>query len=111
MMYAAGLTVREIAMRCHQHDNSIRLHLKVREQYWPGLKARHETALAGRGTDIPTTLWRRRHANVKQFVAENGRLPLVGIRNERNVAAWIASQRIAHDEGRGSGLGLDDSLG
>jgi len=99
MMYAAGLTVREIATWCHQHDNTVRLHLQVREGYWPGFRAAHEEALAARGPDRPTTGWRRRHSEAAAFVAEHGRLPDPGTCGERSLAAWITVQRLAYLRG------------
>lgn len=53
MMYAAGLTVREIADRCHQNCSTIHLHFRVREKYEPGFHARHEAALKARGLTGP----------------------------------------------------------
>lgn len=56
MMYAAGLTAREIADRCHQNVATIHAHFQSRERYEPGTRATHEAALAARGADRPTEL-------------------------------------------------------
>lgn len=48
MMYAAGLTVREIADRCHQNVATIHAHFQSRERYEPGTRAKHEAALEAR---------------------------------------------------------------
>lgn len=53
MMYAAGLTVREIADHCHCNVATIHLHLQVREKYTPGLHTTHAAALARRDPDPP----------------------------------------------------------
>lgn len=101
MMYAAGLTVREIADHCHQNVATVGLHLRVREQYSPGLRATHETALATRGAYRPTTQWRRRLREALEFQANHSRLPRAGGDDiERSLARWIADQRIAYLRGR-----------
>lgn len=99
-MYAAGLTVREIAELCHRHDNTIRLHLQVRERHQPWLRAQHQTSLADRGPDRPTTGWRRRLKEAQSFHAERRRLPSFdGDPAERSLHAWIAAQRRANKRG------------
>ncbi|GGM01007.1 hypothetical protein GCM10010038_33840 [Glutamicibacter protophormiae] len=101
MMYAAGLTVREIADRCRQNVATIRLHLSVREKYAPGLRATHEAALAGRGPDRPTTAWRRRLDEALAFQAAHQRLPSnSGEGVEGSLARWVANQRTAYLSGR-----------
>lgn len=99
MMYAAGLTVREIATWCHQHDNTVRLHLQMREKYQPGLRAIHAAASAARGPDRPTTGWRRRHSEAATFLADRGRLPDPSIPEELPLAAWVTVQRLAYLRG------------
>ena len=101
MMYAAGLTVREIADRCHQIVATVHLHLQVREKYSPGLRATHEAALARRDPDRPTTSWRRRLDEALAFHATNQRLPSSqGQAEEKSLAQWVASQRIAYQQGK-----------
>lgn len=101
MMYAAGLTVREIADRCHQIVATVHLHLQVREKYSPGLRATHEAALARRDPDRPTTSWRRRLDEVMEFHATNQRLPSSqGEAQEKSLAEWVASQRISYQKGK-----------
>lgn len=100
MMYAAGLTVREIARWCHQHDNTVRLHLQVRKKYWPDFQEMHEKALAARGSGLPTTGWRRRYEEAMEFLAHYGRLPdPSNSARERSLAAWITVQRLAARRG------------
>lgn len=100
MMYIAGLTVREIAHWCRQHDNTVRLHLQIREKYWPGFRSTHEAALAARGPARPTTAWRRRHAEATMFHIRNIRLPHHADTDERGLAAWITVQRTAYQQGQ-----------
>ena len=101
MMYQAGLTVREIADRCHQNVATVHLHLKVREKHQPGLRAAHEAALIERGPDRPSTKWRNRLEEVVQFQADFGRLPKSGGSSyEQRLFRWIAVQRRAFEQGR-----------
>lgn len=100
MMYAAGLTVREIADRCHHKRNTVHLHLQVREQYQPGLRAKHEAALAARDPDRPTTGWRRRLKEAQDFLAAHGRLPNHdGDPVEKALHSWMSEQRRAYQRG------------
>lgn len=101
MMYAAGLTVREIADRCHREVATIRLHLRVREKYDPGLHATHAIALASRDPDRPSTHWRQRLRDVLEFRAVNNRLPSNSAENvERSLARWVAVQRNSYKKGQ-----------
>lgn len=78
MMYTAGLTVREIAIRTNHHDNMVRLHLAKREQYRPGLRAKHEEALAARGDDIaspPRRSWPNTGGSPPSIIEGNGNWP------------------------------------
>lgn len=100
MMYAAGLTVREIADRCHANVATIHLHLRVREKYAPGLHATHVEALAGRDPDRPSTRWRQRLAEVLAFQETHQRMPSStagGV--EFSLAQWVALQRNAYRKG------------
>ena len=95
-MYAAGLTVREIADLAHHPRATVHRHLQVREQYSPGVRARHEAALAERGPNRPTTTWRRRLTECQAFLTEHGRLPArKGAEAERSLHSWLVIQR--HD--------------
>ncbi|KSU66694.1 hypothetical protein AS038_08530 [Arthrobacter sp. NIO-1057] len=99
-MYAAGLTVREIADRCHQIVATVHLHLQVREKYSPGLRATHEAALARRDPDRPTTSWRRRLDEALAFHTAHQRLPnSQGQAQEKSLAQWVANQRISYQQG------------
>lgn len=101
MMYAAGLTVREISDRCRQNVATVSLHLRVREKYSPGLRATHEAALAARGPDRPSTLWRKRLAEALAFQETYQRLPRTdGDGAERSLALWVADQRLSYMKGR-----------
>ncbi|PYI69831.1 hypothetical protein CVV68_01625 [Arthrobacter livingstonensis] len=93
--------MREIATWCHQHDTTVRLHLQVRDKYQPDLRTMHETALAARGNDRPTTGWRRRHAEAVDFVDDHGRLPDTNssIIAEQSLAGWITVQQLAANRG------------
>lgn len=100
LMYEAGLTVREISGRCDQKRNTIHLHLQVREQYQPGLRARHEAAFAARDPDSPTTAWRRRMKETENFLATHGRLPQYdGDPIEKSLHTWLSEQRRTHHRG------------
>lgn len=102
MMYAAGLTVREISDRCRQKVATVSLHLRVREKkYSPGLRATHEAALAARGPDRPSTLWRKRLTEALAFQETHQRLPRSdGDAVERSLAQWVADQRLSYTKGR-----------
>jgi len=59
-MHLAGLTAREIADLCHRGAATVHYHLQRREHYEPGFRGKHEAALAVRGKNRPSTIWRRR---------------------------------------------------
>lgn len=100
MMYTAGLTVKEIANRCHQNKATVALHLRVREKYSPGLRATHEAALAARDPDRPKTQWRNRLNEALEFQDTHQRLPRSdGDETERSLARWIAGQRNVYLKG------------
>jgi len=101
MMYAAGLTERAIADRCRQNVATVSLHLRVREKYSTGLRATHEAALAARGPDRPSTLWRKRLNEALAFQETHQRLPRTGGDEvERSLAQWVADQRLSYMKGR-----------
>lgn len=97
MMYAAGLTAREIADRCHQNVATIHVHFQARERYAPGTRAKHEDALAARGADRPTIRWRKKLAQVLDFQKIHSRLPHYdGDEAERQLHRWVLEQRRAY---------------
>lgn len=101
MMYAAGLTVREIADRCHGKVATIRLHLRVRQKYAPELHTIHAIALASRGPDRPSTQWRQRLSEALIFQETHHRLPRYSPEGvERSLARWVATQRNLYLKGR-----------
>jgi len=100
MMYAAGLTVREIADRCQANVATIHLHLRVREKYAPGLHNTHAAALANRDPDRPSTRWRQRFTEVLAFQETHYRLPSSTAEGvEFSLAQWVALQRNAYRKG------------
>lgn len=100
MMYESGLTVREIADRCQRKRNTVHRHLQAREHYQPGLRARHEAALAARDPDHPTTGWRRRLTEAEVFFTAHGRLPNSGgDQAEKSLHSWMSGQRRAYHRG------------
>lgn len=99
-MYATGLTVREIADRCHANVATVHLHLRVREKHAPGLNAAHAGALAERDPDRPSTRWRQRLADVLAFQDTHHRLPnSTAEGGEFSLAQWVALQRNAYRRG------------
>lgn len=100
MMYAAGLTVREIAHWCHANVATVHLHLRVREKYAPGLHATHTAALADRDPDRPSTRWRQRLNDVLAFQETHQRLPSsTAEAAEGSLGQWVALQRNAYQQG------------
>lgn len=94
MMYAVGLTVREISEHCKRDVATIHAHFQAREKYEPGTRERHEAALAARGPDRPSARWRSRLAEAKQFVAERDRMPESGGGEaEASLHGWLLEQR------------------
>lgn len=61
IMYAAGLTVREIADRVGWARSTVQRHLQVRESHIPGLRATHTVARAKRPPG-----WQRRSKQEQQ---------------------------------------------
>lgn len=97
MMYAAGLTAREIADRSHQNVATIHAHFQSRERYEPGTRATHEAALAAKGMDRPSAKWRRILADVLEFQKTHGRLPHYGgDETEQRLHRWVCRQRRAY---------------
>lgn len=114
-MYAAGLTVREIAEWCHANVATVHLHLRVREKYSPGVHEIHAAALARRDPNRPSTSWRKRLAEVLDFQEAHHRLPDSRAEDaEASLARWVALQRNAYRQGRMSAVKvilLDDLRG
>ncbi|MGP7815027.1 Helicase associated domain protein [Glutamicibacter soli] len=101
MMYAAGLTAREIADLCHQSVATVHVHLRVREKYTPGFKATHQAALNERDPDRPSARWRTRLNEVISFQATHDQLPSRdGDEHEKALFRWVAVQRRAYETGR-----------
>ncbi|WP_404289221.1 helicase associated domain-containing protein [Glutamicibacter arilaitensis] len=101
MMYSAGLTVREIIDRCHENVATIHAHLRVREKYSPGLRAKHEAALEARDPNRPTIKWRKRLKEALAFQAAQDRAPRSdGDATEQSLHQWIADQRRAYMKGQ-----------
>ncbi|PRB76643.1 hypothetical protein CQ012_06425 [Arthrobacter sp. MYb214] len=102
MMYAAGLTVREIADLCHANVATVHLHFRVREKYTPGVHEIHAVALGKRDPDRPSTRWRQRLSEVLTFQEAHHRLPdsRAEEEEERFLARWLATQRNAYRKGR-----------
>ena len=98
MMHAAGLTAREIADRCHQNFATIHAHFQTRERYEPGIRAKHEAALAARGANRPTTQWRKKLAEVLEFQKTHDRHPHHegDEESERRLHRWRLEQRRAY---------------
>ncbi|MGP5689972.1 hypothetical protein [Glutamicibacter ardleyensis] len=100
MMYAAGLTVREISDLSHWQCTTIHAHFQSRERYAPGTRAAHEAALDARGVDRPTVSWRKLLAEVLEFQEALGRLPHhKGDDTERRLHRWILNQGRAYRNG------------
>lgn len=101
MMCAAGLTVREIADLCRANVATVHMHLKVREEYAPGLQAIHNAALKDRVLDRPTTRLRKNLEDVISFHSTYGRLPRSnGETNERKLFNWVSDQRRKFEQGQ-----------
>lgn len=93
-MLLVGLTVREVAETCHRDVATVRYHLRRREHYDPGFRAKHEAAVTARENNLPSVFWRRRVHEVVAFQAEHGRLPrTTGGPTEQALQKWLATQR------------------
>lgn len=101
LMYSAGLTAREIADHCRGNIATVHRHLKNREKYQPGFKARHDKAAASRHSDKPSTQWRKRLACLVDFVEQNGRLPgHKDTPDEITLYRWLLNQRRSYVNGQ-----------
>ncbi|WP_190264505.1 Helicase associated domain protein [Glutamicibacter nicotianae] len=97
----AGITVREIAELCHRGPATIHYHLRRREHYEPGFRAKHEAAVATRNNNRPSSTWRRQATELAAFHAEHERLPRsTGDRGERSLHHWVAVQRKEFQSGQ-----------
>ena len=93
-MLLAGITVREIAELCHRGPATIHYHLRRRDHYEPGFRAKHETAVAARNKNRPSSTWRRQAKELAASHAERKRLPRsAGDQAERSLNHWLAAQR------------------
>lgn len=93
LMYAAGITVREIADRAGRNRSTVHKHLEIREQYSPGLRATHDAARADREPGWPTPSWRQRLSELKDFVDTNGRGPEASVSPEESALHyWVVHQ-------------------
>ncbi len=100
-MYAAGITVREIADVVKRPRATVQQHLLIREDYIPGLRATHETARDARVPDWPTRHWHIRMDELAAFVTAKGRQPMVRhpYDAESSLRYWLRRQRELHQEG------------
>lgn len=100
-MYAAGMTVQEIADYTQRARSTVHRHLQVRETYSTDLRALHEAAHAARNPGWPNTHWRRSYTAVQDFHRKHGRLPETTDGPERAaLAEWVARQRSLHRCGK-----------
>ncbi|WP_449372235.1 Helicase associated domain protein [Arthrobacter psychrolactophilus] len=101
-MYAAGLTVREIADVVKRPRTTIQQHLLIRERYYiPGLRAAFEAARDAREPDWPTRQWHGRLDELAAFVTTKGRIPMIRhpYDAESSLQNWLRRQRELHQEG------------
>lgn len=99
-MYAAGMTVQEIADYTHRARSTVHRHLQVREIYSTDLRAVHEAALAARDPGWPNTHWRRSYKAVQDFHRAHGRLPEASDGADKTaLEKWIARQRSLNRRG------------
>lgn len=101
LMYAAGLTVREIAEHCHAPRSTVQRHFQVWEEREPGQRAAHEAALAVRLKHDAARLWLQQLQVAQDFIDTTRRHPLSDSRrHEQAIYQWLSQQRKAHLEGR-----------
>lgn len=99
-MYAAGLTVREIAEHCHAPRSTVQRHLQVREGMEPGTRATHEEAYALRPQNGTDELWLKHLQATREFIEATGRQPQTqSHRLEQTLHRWLTQQRKARREG------------
>lgn len=100
LMYAAGLTAREIADLCGWSLSTVHFHLRRREKYQPGTQSKHVAALAARHPDRPSPRWRKQMTLMKEFSASRGRLPETSTNSDEiRLHAWLVSQRRSYTRG------------
>lgn len=94
-MYAAGISMPEIAALCHAKGNTVRLHFQVLERRQPGTRALHDAAAASRKHyDGPSAHWVNRLADVLSFKSTHGRLPESADEGEaKRLYSWVLTQR------------------
>lgn len=100
LMYAAGLTVAEIAEHCHAPLSTVQRHLQTWEEREPGQRAIHDEALAMRQPRKAAKRWLQQVQAVQDFIASTGRQPQPQSRgHEQTLYRWLTQQRKAHREG------------
>lgn len=92
-MFAAGITVLEIAQHCKVKAPTVRWHLHAREKYQPGLRAQHHQALAARPKPLTHGSWLQRFEQLAKHLSETGQFPRRDESGARNLADWITTQR------------------
>lgn len=92
-MFAAGITVLEIAQHCKVKAPTVRWHLHAREKYQPGLRAQHLQALAARPKPLTHGSWLQRFEQLAKHLSETGQFPLRDESDGRNLADWLTAQR------------------
>lgn len=100
LMYAAGLTVAEIAEHCHAPRSTVQRHLQTWEEREPGQRAIHDKALTSRQPHQAAKHWLQQVQAVQDFIASTGRHPQPQSRgHEQALHHWLTHQRKAqHDE-------------
>lgn len=100
LMYAAGLTVREIAEHCHAPRSTVQRHLQVREGFQPGTRGVHEEAFALRPQTATGGRWLIRLQATKEFIKSTGRQPRYQSHaQESTLYQWLTQQRSADRKG------------
>lgn len=99
-MYAAGIKPTEIAHHCHAQYATVRLHLQVREQYEPGLRATHEQAFDARPKQWANATWISYFEQVAHYVSETGAFPDVTRPETSKLGFWLGTQRSLEKTGK-----------
>ncbi|GAA5229285.1 helicase associated domain-containing protein [Arthrobacter cryoconiti] len=94
LMYAAGLTSSEIAEACHSHHSTVREHLRTRETYEPGTRAKHQAALSARPGHWASSTWHDRFAEARIYLSDYACLPEPSSTGTaKSLYGWISEQR------------------
>lgn len=121
LMYARGLSIRQIAALCRVDYEKVRLHIRSQERRNPTLFGRR-LILHDRPTPAPAppaqlrrTPWDTRFAQMQQFIDKHHRLPqqLSPDPAERQLHRWLARQRenYTHDRMNAEQAQRLDTLG